>query len=426
MPAIAELRAREILDSRGNPTLEVDVVLDDGRIGRAAVPSGASTGKFEASELRDGDGRFGGKGVLKAIRNVQGPISRLLKGEEPGRQEELDHAMIALDGTPNKRRLGANAILGVSMACARAAAGDRPLFEHLGGGTLLPCPFFNVINGGAHADNRLDFQEFMIVPGGLATFSDALRAGAEVYQALKVLLRKRGLSTACGDEGGFAPDLRSPEEALDALMAAIEDAGYQPGRHVALALDVAASEMAEGRGYVLRKSGAGKLSSEALVDRYASLSRAYPLVSIEDGLGEEDRRGWAILTRTLGRRLQIVGDDLFVTNPVRLREGIRKKIANAILIKLNQIGTVTETLETIRIAREAGYATMGSHRSGETEDPFLAHLVVATEAGMIKAGAPARSERTAKYNELLRIEEALGRRARFAGFQALGKSRRLP
>ncbi|MDI6631182.1 MAG: phosphopyruvate hydratase [Bacillota bacterium] len=419
MTIIADLYAREILDSRGNPTVEVEVVLEDGTVGRAAVPSGASTGTYEAVELRDGDaGRYGGKGVLRAVEHVNDEIAMEVVGLNAVDQAEIDALLIELDGTENKSRLGANAILGVSLAVARAAAAalGLPLYRYLGGvgASLLPVPMMNVVNGGRHADNNLDLQEFMIVPVGAGSFAEALRMGAEVYHSLRRILHERGLSTAVGDEGGFAPRLDANEEALKLLVAAIESAGYRPGEDVALALDPAASEFFEDGRYVLKGEGRS-LSPNEMVDYYADLAGRYPILSIEDGLAEEDWEGWELLTRRLGNTVQLVGDDLFVTNPGRLSRGITLGVANSILIKLNQIGTLTETLETIALARQAGYAVVISHRSGETEDTFIADLAVATRAGQIKTGAPSRSERVAKYNQLLRIEEELGESAVYPG-----------
>jgi enolase len=420
MSAITGLYAREILDSRGNPTVEVEVQLESGAWGRAAVPSGASTGKREAVELRDGDTqRYGGKGVQQAVRNVEETIAPEIDGMEASEQAAVDQALLELDGTPNKSGLGANAMLGVSLAVARAAADDAglPLYAYLGGpgGRLLPVPMINVINGGAHADNGLDFQEFMLVPAGADSFGNAIRMGVEVFHALREALREKKLGTGLGDEGGFAPALGSNTTALDFLMQAIERAGYRPGDDVALALDVAASEFAEDNGrYRLRREGV-TLDAEELVARYEKLVDRYPIVSIEDGLGEDDWAGWARLTRRLGGRVQLVGDDLFVTNPAVIQQGIAKGIANAVLIKLNQVGTLTETMEAIELAKRAGYGTIISHRSGETEDTFVADLAVALNAGQIKAGSVARSERTAKYNQLLRIEEELGHAASWPG-----------
>ncbi|MEW6771275.1 MAG: phosphopyruvate hydratase [Bacillota bacterium] len=416
---IADLYAREILDSRGNPTVEVEVVLEDGTVGRAAVPSGASTGTYEAVELRDGDaGRYGGKGVLRAVEHVNDEIAMEVVGLNAVDQAEIDALLIELDGTENKSRLGANAILGVSLAVARAAAAalGLSLYRYLGGvgASLLPVPMMNVVNGGRHADNNLDLQEFMIVPVGAESFTTALRMGTEVYHSLRRILHERGLSTAVGDEGGFAPRLDANEEALKLLVAAIESAGYHPGEDVALALDPAASEFFEDGRYVLKGEGRS-LSPAEMVDYYADLAGRYPILSIEDGLAEEDWEGWELLTRRLGNTVQLVGDDLFVTNPGRLSRGITLGVANSILIKLNQIGTLTETLETIALARQAGYTVVISHRSGETEDTFIADLAVATRAGQIKTGAPSRSERVAKYNQLLRIEKELGESAAYPG-----------
>lgn len=400
---IRTVHAREILDSRGNPTLEVEVELEDGSCGRAAVPSGASTGSKEAVELRDGDRRYNGKGVLKAVRIVTEKIASALLGREFSSQEELDRLLIELDGTPNKSRLGANAILGVSLAYARAVAAalKKPLFQYIGDKALLPRPLVNVLNGGVHADNNLEIQEFMLVPVGFETFSEALRATVETFHALKKILKSRGLSTAVGDEGGFAPQLQKNEEALQLLVEAISAAGYQPGRDLAVALDPAASTFySQGRYRVENLS----LSSSELIDLYEEWLSTYPIVSIEDGLAEDDWVGWQELTKRLGRRVQLVGDDVFVTNPMLVSEGIREGIANAVLIKPNQIGTLTETLRTLEVARQAGYKTIISHRSGETEDTFIADLAVGTGAGQIKAGSVSRGERTAKYNQLLRLE----------------------
>jgi len=417
--AISEIHAREILDSRGNPTVEVEVVLESGGFGRAAVPSGASTGTREAVELRDGDGkRYGGKGVRRAVTNVIEVIAPELDGMEATEQAAVDRALLELDGTPNKSALGANALLGVSLAVARAAADEAglPLYQYLGGAgaRLLPVPLMNVLNGGAHADNGLDIQEFMLVPAGAQSFSEALRTGAEVFHALKGLLRDKGLSTGVGDEGGFAPALGSNTAALDLLLQAIERAGYRPAEDVLLALDAAASEFFHGGRYRFRAEGKER-TSEEMIAFYESLLDRYPLCSIEDGLAEQDWDGWAALTRRLGSRIQLVGDDIFVTNPTILGEGIRKGIANAILIKVNQIGTLTETLEAVELAKRAGYGTVISHRSGETEDTFIADLAVAVNAGQIKTGSLARGERTAKYNQLLRIEEELGEAASWPG-----------
>ena len=421
MSEIIEIRAREILDSRGNPTVEADVVLDSGAVGRAAVPSGASTGEHEAVELRDGDPkRYGGKGVLRAVQHIEETILPALRGMDAIAQVEIDRALIELDATPNKERLGANSILAVSMAVARAAAADvgLPLYRYLGGpmARTLPVPMMNVLNGGAHATNTVDFQEFMIVPLGAETFADALRMGAEVFHSLKKVLVKRGLSTGVGDEGGFAPNLKNDEDALAALIEAIEGADYAPGKQVALALDPAASELFDKNGhYVFKKSGAGSLDAHAMIDLYARWLDQYPIVSIEDGLAEDDWDGWAALTAALGDRVQLVGDDIFVTNTSRLARGIESHVANAILIKVNQIGTLTETLEAIEMARSAGYLSVISHRSGETEDVFISDLAVATSAGQIKTGSASRGERVAKYNQLLRIEEMLGDSAEYPG-----------
>jgi enolase len=422
MTAIDHVRARQILDSRGNPTIEVDVTLASGARGRAAVPSGASTGTREALELRDGEGPFEGKGVMTAVANVNGEIGQAVKGIDPSDQRVLDDRLIDLDGTDGKARLGANAILGVSMAAARAAAAeaDHPLYLWLGGedATLLPVPTMNVLNGGAHADNPVDFQEFMVAPVGATSFSQAVVMCAEVYQQLKRTLKQRGLATGVGDEGGFAPTLTSNEAPLELLVAAIEAAGYRAGDGLAICLDPAASEFfVEGR-YELAGEGRS-LSPEEMVGYWDSLASRYPVLSLEDGMAEGDWAGWKQLTDQLGGRLQLVGDDIFVTNASILQDGIDRGIANSILIKLNQIGTLTETLDTIAMARDAGYRAVISHRSGETEDTFIADLVVATGVGQIKTGAPARSERVAKYNQLLRIEEELGDRARFAGRSAV-------
>jgi len=425
MFAIEEILAREILDSRGNPTLEVDCVLDGGAGGRAAVPSGASTGQREALELRDGGKRYGGKGVLKAVSNVRDQIALELKDMDARDQALIDRTMIELDGSDNKSRLGANAMLGVSLAVAKAAAqaAGLPFYAYLGGpaATVLPVPMLNVLNGGAHADNSVDVQEFMIVPVGFDSFSEALRAGTEVYHTLKGVLKGKGLVTAVGDEGGFAPDLASNREALDLLTSAISKAGFKPGKDIALALDVAASELVEKRrgkkvkAYALEGEGRKGLSSSDLVDYYAELVDAYPLVSIEDGLAEDDWEGWKEMTERLGAAVQIVGDDLFVTNPEILARGIAEDTANALLVKVNQIGTLTETLEAVEMARTNGYANVISHRSGETRDTTIADLAVATRAGQIKTGAPCRSDRVAKYNRLLRIEEELGSVAHYPG-----------
>jgi enolase len=418
--AIAAVQAFEILDSRGLPTIEVEVVLGGGVRASAAVPSGASTGQHEAVELRDGDKqRFAGKGVLRAVRNVVEIIGPAVHGHDASRQTAIDELMCALDGTPNKQRLGANAILGVSMAVARAAAiaTEQPLYRYLGGAdaTLLPVPMLNVINGGRHAMNHLDFQEFMIVPHGAPTFAEAMRWAAETYQSLRGLLAARGLATAVGDEGGFAPDLGSHKEVLTLLVEAIERAGYQPGKDIAIALDPAASEFSEAGRYTLDRSARGAMSAVQMVELYREAIDKFPIILIEDGLGEDDWDGWRLLTRELGGRIQLIGDDIFVTNPAIIRKGISEGVANGVLIKLNQIGTVTETIEAITVARQAGYRTLASHRSGETADTFLADFTVATGAGQIKTGAPCRGERTAKYNRLMRIEAELGERAQFAG-----------
>ncbi len=420
MSAITGVYAREILDSRGNPTVEVEVQLESGAWGRAAVPSGASTGKREAVELRDGDAqRYGGKGVQQAVRNVEETIAPEIDGMEASEQAAVDQALLELDGTPNKSALGANAILAVSLAVARAAADDvgLPLYAYLGGvgGRLLPVPLVNVINGGAHADNGIDFQEFMLVPAGADSFGNGIRMAVEVFHALKETLKEKKLGTGLGDEGGFAPALGSNTAALDFLMQAIERAGYRPGDDIALALDVAASEFAQDHGrYRLRREGV-TLDAEELISRYEAIVERYPIVSIEDGLGEDDWAGWALLTRRLGGRVQLVGDDLFVTNPAVIQQGIQKGLANAVLVKVNQVGTLTETLDAVELAKRAGYGTVISHRSGETEDTFVADLAVAVNAGQIKTGSVARSERTAKYNQLLRIEEELGHAASWPG-----------
>jgi enolase len=418
MSEIERVNARQILDSRGNPTVEVEVALRSGAQGRAAVPSGASTGEFEATELRDGDERWQGKGVTRAVGNVNGEIAQALTGMDAADQSALDGALIALDGTPNKSRLGANAILGASLAAAHAQAAEQgqPLWRYLGGehAGVLPVPMMNVLNGGAHADNKVDFQEFMVVPCGAPTFSECLRMGTEVFHALKRILHERGLGTAVGDEGGFAPDLGSNEEALRMLVAGIEAAGYRPGEDVAIALDPATSEIFHDGAYVLEHEGRS-LSPAELAGYWADLAGRYPIVSIEDGMDEEDWEGWRALTERLGATVQLVGDDLFVTNTERLKRGIEAGVANSILIKVNQIGTLTETLQAIAMAREAGYTAVMSHRSGETEDVTIADLAVATGCGQIKTGAPSRSDRVAKYNQLLRIEEQLGSEAQFPG-----------
>jgi enolase len=433
MSAIATIVGREILDSRGNPTVEVDVVLADGTLGRAAVPSGASTGAHEAVELRDGDkARFNGKGVRKAVEGIDGPIASALAGMDAADQRAVDQALIELDGTPNKRNLGANATLGVSLATAHAAANaaGQPLYRWLAGGRSpsLPVPMFNILNGGKHAVDSTDFQEFMVAPVGAATFAEALRAGSEVFWALRTLLHDDGHSTGQGDEGGFAPSLATNEAAIEYILRAIEKAGYRPGEDVAIALDPAVSSiLVEGTGdkdtpgrYRLETEGR-TLDTDELIDLWAAWLDRYPIVSLEDGLGEDDWGGWQALTARLGQRVQLVGDDLLVTNPTFIERGIRERAANAVLIKLNQIGTLTETIAAIEMARAAGWGAMVSHRSGETEDTTVADLVVAMSTGQIKAGAPSRSERVAKYNRLLRIEEELGGEARYAGRAALAR-----
>ena len=419
MSAIEQVHAREILDSRGNPTVEVELSLRSGAWGRAAVPSGASTGEFEATELRDGGERYGGKGVLRAVEHVNDEIARAVKGRDASGQAALDRALVELDGTAAKSRLGANATLAVSLAAAHAAAAEErlPLWRYLGGEAahVLPVPMMNVLNGGAHADNRVDFQEFMIVPVGAERFSEALRMGTEVFHHLKATLRKRGLGTAGGDEGGFAPNLESNEAALEMLMEAIGASGYVPGTQIAIALDPATSELhTDEGGYELEHEGR-TLTSGELTDYWTDLASRYPIVSIEDGMDEEDWDGWRELTEKLGARVQLVGDDLFVTSSERLRRGIEAHVGNSILVKVNQIGTLTETLDAIRLARESGYTAVMSHRSGETEDVTIADLAVATGCGQIKTGAPSRSDRVAKYNQLLRIEEALGDDATYPG-----------
>ena len=416
MTSIKTVKSREILDSRGNPTIEVDVTLSDGASGRAAVPSGASTGAFEAAELRDGGERYLGKGVRKAAENIEKSIAPKIIGKSPFEQRELDQAMIDIDGTPTKSKLGANAILGVSLAVARAAANSKklPFYSFIGGpdANLLPVPMMNILNGGAHADTNVDIQEFMIAPIGAKTFSEALQWGAEIYHALKAVLKKRGLATSIGDEGGFAPNLESNRAALDLIVEAINKAGYKPSEQIALAMDVAATEFYKDGKYEFEGS---HLTAEEMISYYKSLVDSYPLVSIEDPLSEDDWDGWIRITKELGDRVQLVGDDLFVTNPVRLSKGIKSGAANALLVKVNQIGTLTETLDAVKLAHDSGYRSMMSHRSGETEDTTIADLAVATNCGQIKTGAPARSERVAKYNQLLRIEEELGSRARYAG-----------
>jgi enolase len=434
MATIESVHGRQVLDSRGNPTVEVEVVLDSGARGTAVVPSGASTGEFEAVELRDGGEQWAGKGVGKAVAHVNGELADALRGARVAEQSALDRTMIELDGTPNKGRLGANAILGVSLANAKAAAAEagQPLYDYFaelygatgakdaGTAELLPVPMMNVLNGGAHADNSVDFQEFMVMPTGAASFADCLRIGVEVYHSLKSTLGKKGLSTGLGDEGGFAPDLDSNQAALDFLIAAIEEAGYAPGDDLVIALDPATSEIYRDGKYVLEAEGRS-LTPEQMAEYWHDARTRFPIVSIEDGMDEEDWEGWKLLTERIGDRCQLVGDDLFVTNPERLRRGIEQDVANSILIKVNQIGTLTETLEAIQIARDAGYTTVISHRSGETEDTTIADLAVGTGAGQIKTGAPARSDRVAKYNRLLRIEEELGHRARFPGSSLFGR-----
>src|SRR6476659_6786564 len=420
MSGIIEIKGGEILDSRGNPTVEADVTLESGAFGRAAVPSGASTGEHEALELRDGDAeRYLGKGVEQAVQSIEERIAPALNGVDASEQITIDRTMIELDGTANKGKLGANAILAVSMAAARASAAElgQPLYRYLGGpmARTMPVPMMNILNGGAHATNTVDFQEFMVVPVGAETFSDALRMGAEVFHALKKVLVKRKLSTGVGDEGGFAPDLKSDEEAITVVLEAIEAAGYQPGQQIALALDCAASELFKDGKYTFKKSGAGTRDAAGMVELYTSWIDKYPIVSIEDGLAEDDWDGWKLLTEAIGERCQLVGDDLFVTNTERLSRGIEEGIANSILIKVNQIGTLTETLEAIEMARSAGYLSVISHRSGETEDTFIADLAVGTGAGQIKTGSASRTDRVAKYNQLLRIEEILGDAAEYPG-----------
>jgi enolase len=416
---ITNIRGRQILDSRGNPTVEVEVTLDTGIVGRAAVPSGASTGAHEAAELRDGDdGAYAGKGVLRAVANVDGPIADELEGMDVLKQAEIDQTLIKLDGTPNKAALGANAILGVSLACLRAAADEVgvPLFRYVGGisARTMPVPLMNILNGGKHASNSTDFQEFMVLPVGAPTYSAALRMGTEVYHALHKVLHKRGLGTTVGDEGGFAPSLPDNRAPLDLIIEAIETAGYKPGDDIALGLDVAATELYRDGLYVLEREGVSKTAAE-MVAYYEALVSSYPILSLEDGLSEDDWEGWKLLTQRLGERVQLVGDDLFVTNVKRLRKGIDEDIANSILVKVNQIGTITETLEAVGMALAAGFTAVMSHRSGETEDTTIADLAVGTGVGQIKTGAPARSERVAKYNQLLRIEEELGLAAVYAG-----------
>jgi enolase len=424
MSNLSEVRGRQVLDSRGNPTVEAEVVLQDGSRGRAIVPSGASTGEHEAVELRDGDKqRYLGKGVLKAVKNVNSEIAEALIGEDAGDQRALDQKMIKLDGTENKGRLGANAILAVSMAAARAAAASYglPLYRYLGGSgaNTLPTPMMNILNGGAHADNNVDFQEFMVMPVGAKSFSEALRWGVEVFHTLKGVLKKRGYNTSVGDEGGFAPSLKSNVEAIEVVLEAIAQAGFKPGYDIAIALDPAASEFFQDGKYVFKKSDKSAKSPEDMVIYLAKWARDYPIVSIEDGLAEDDWEGWRSLTEQLGNKIQLVGDDIFVTNTKRLQEGIDRGVANSILIKVNQIGTVSETLDAIDLARRNGYTSVISHRSGETEDTFIADLAVATGVGQIKTGSASRTDRVSKYNQLLRIEEELGAGARFLGLKAL-------
>jgi enolase len=422
MSTIKQIKAREILDSRGNPTVEVEVALSDGAKGQAAVPSGASTGKYEAVELRDGDKtRFNGSGVLQAVANVNKPIAAAIIGMPATDQETIDHKLIELDGTPNKSRLGANAILGTSLAVAHAAANhlDMPLYRYLGKADnyTLPVPLMNILNGGKHAADSTDFQEFMVVPAGADNFRMALQMGAEVYQSLKKLLKDKGLSTNVGDEGGFAPSLPSNKEAIEAVLAAIEKAGYKPGKDCFIALDPAASEFYQDGRYILSREGANLTSAE-MVNYYVKLASSYPLISIEDGMAEDDWDGWQLITEKLGGKIQLVGDDLYTTNVDRLSRGIGLKASNSILIKLNQIGTLTETIAAIKMAQQVGWTAVVSHRSGETEDTTIADLAVGLNTGQIKAGAPCRSERTTKYNRLLRIEEELGRNTSFAGIRA--------
>lgn len=419
MAIIVDVIGREILDSRGNPTVEVEVLLESGHGGRASVPSGASTGKHEALELRDNDPkRYLGKGVQKAIQSIRRVMAPKLLGMDALDQKAIDAAMLRWDGTPNKIRLGANAILGVSLACAKAAAGylGIPLYQHLGGlsATRLPLPMMNILNGGVHADNNLDLQECMIIPVGAKSFKEALRMGVEVFHHLRTILKGKGYKTSVGDEGGFAPDLRSNEEAFSLILEAVRKSGYEPGGQVALGIDAAATEFYRKGAYFLKAEKKSKRTSAEMIDYYETLTRKFPIISIEDGLGEDDWKGWKAMTTRLGKKIQLVGDDLFVTNPNRLSKGIREKVANAILVKLNQIGTLTETLDVIEIARKAGYRTIISHRSGETEDTTISDLAVGTNAGQIKTGAPSRTDRVAKYNQLLRIEEELRSRAIYA------------
>jgi len=430
MATIAKITAREILDSRGNPTVEADVMLADGTRGRAAVPSGASTGELEALELRDGDAsRYNGKGTRRAVENIRNEIAPAVQGRDAEAQEAIDELLIHLDGTASKERLGANAILAVSMAVARAAAESRkePLYRYLGGSqaALLPVPLMNILNGGAHANNSVDFQEFMIVPAGAPNFAEALRMGVEVFHTLKRILQKKGYTTAVGDEGGFAPSLKSNEEAVEVILEAITQARFKAGADVSIAIDAAASELyeKESHEYVFGKSDRSRHSADAMVKLWANWARQYPIISLEDGMSENDWNGWRQLTQELGQKIQLVGDDVFVTNPAILKKGIDAGIANAILIKLNQIGSVTETRRAMKMAEEAGYANIVSHRSGETEDAFIADFAVATGAGQIKTGSASRSDRLAKYNQLLRIEEELGTSARFAGARTIAHAR---
>jgi enolase len=423
MSTIIRINGTEILDSRGNPTVEAEVFLADGSVGRAAVPSGASTGEHEAAELRDGDkSRYLGKGVLQAVANVNGPIASALQGHDATLQAKLDQIMIDADGTPNKSKLGANAILSVSMAVARAAAASQktPLYRYLGGvsACMLPVPMMNIINGGAHADNSVDMQEFMIVPHGAGKFSESLRMGVEVFHNLKTVLKKRGYSTAVGDEGGFAPNLKSNDEAIEVVLEAISLAGYTPGEQISIALDPASSEFFQDGVYVFKKSDKSRRTSEQMVEYWANWRRQYPIISIEDGMAEDDWDGWKLMTDTMGANTQLVGDDLFVTNTSRLKRGIELGVGNSILVKVNQIGTLTETLDAMQTAFKNGYTAVVSHRSGETEDPFIADLAVATNAGQIKTGSASRTDRIAKYNQLLRIEERLGAAAKFPGRKA--------
>jgi enolase len=424
LTSIAEIRGRQVLDSRGNPTVEAEIFLDGGANARAIVPSGASTGEHEAVELRDGDvQKYKGKGVLKAVENVNGEIAEALIGDDARDQRSLDARMVELDGTPNKGRLGANAILAVSMAAARASANacELPLYRYLGGAAAdtLPLPMMNILNGGAHADSNVDFQEFMVMPVGASSFSESLRWGVEVFHTLKGVLKKRGYNTSVGDEGGFAPSVKSNVEAIEVVLEAIQQAGYKPGEQIAIALDPAASEFYQDGKYIFKKSDKSARSSDDMVRFWAKWANDYPIVSLEDGLAEDDWEGWALLTKELGGKIQLVGDDLFVTNVERLQEGIDKGVANSILIKVNQIGTVSETLDSIDLARRNGYTSVISHRSGESEDTFIADLAVATGAGQIKTGSASRTDRIAKYNQLLRIEEELGGAARFLGIKAL-------